>query len=61
MLNYIAWVNRSPNRIAENAQFVEAALAGAMENNISYNPEVSISQSIGQLSLRATQPFEARI
>lgn len=59
-LNYIAWFNRSPNRISPDTMFIEAAIAGNLENNESYNADQSVSRAISQLTLRATQMLETR-
>lgn len=55
VLNYIAWMNRSKTTISPNAQFVECAVAGFIENqNQSRNADQSIFHEISQLSIRAT-------
>ena len=59
-LNYIAWFNRSPNRIAEDTIFVEAAISGNLEVNATKNLGRSFTQHLSQLSRRATQVLDAR-
>ena len=57
-LNFIAKVNRSPNRIPEDAMFVECAMGTNLENNQTYNVNQSVMHGLSQLSFRATQLFE---
>ena len=59
-LNFIAKVNRSPNRIPEDAMFVECAMGANLENNQSYNLNQSVLHGLSTLSLRATKIFEPR-
>lgn len=60
-LNYIARFNMSPNRISEDAEFIEAAVAQNLQNTDNFNHEQTIDDAISSLSARAFRPFEQRV
>ena len=49
-LNFIAIINRSPNRISPDTKFPEAFIAGNLENNETYDVNQSISQAVSRIS-----------
>ena len=55
VLNYIAWFNRSKNRIPTNAKFVEAMISNNLEHTSTLDNETTVSKVFTELSHRATR------
>lgn len=58
VLNYMASVNRMPDRISEDTEFIEAVVAQNLQNTEAFNNDQTIDEAVGQVSLRAIKPFE---
>lgn len=53
VLNFIGKINRSKRQIAADTDFVEAAIAGNLDQNVTYDHGKSVSRVISELAHRA--------